>query len=164
MPEGRHFFSSKVRNKFLFHLPSLLKHCGISRGLCVPCELAHQLSPVHQLSCSHRYQAGMAQTLLQWVAAPASQENPQHPSCPQPMLMNMEIPVAPPPLAAWSCPSRPSRLCVPVKLLWILRAWHLASSERQGCTLLLHPACWKTRSTWLFWNRWLPSMLWHFPG
>lgn len=76
MPEGMRFFSSKVRNNFLFYLPSLIRHCGISRGLCFPCKPAHQMTPVHQLRAvlTGTKGRGVVLTLAQWLTAPSSQE------------------------------------------------------------------------------------------
>lgn len=74
MPEGMRFFSSKVRNNFLFYLPSLIRHCGISRGLCFPYKPAHQMTPMHQLGAVLTDTKGrrVVLTLVQWLTAPCS--------------------------------------------------------------------------------------------
>lgn len=73
MPEGMRFFSSKVRNNFLFYPPSLIRHCGISRGLCFPCKPAHQMTPMHQLGAVLTGTKGrVVLTLVQWLTAPCS--------------------------------------------------------------------------------------------
>lgn len=105
MPVLPCLFSSKVRNKFLFQLPSFIWHHMIYKGLYVQCKPTNQMTPMHQLQAVLTCTVPKAEVVLTLVqlltSACFSKLGSKHPQN-ESRLESMLIPVAPASLAVWS--------------------------------------------------------------